>query len=196
MQIETERLLLREMSIEDLPFFALLHQDLEVVRYFGGQLWTEAKTRGWLEATIAFHRELGLGQHAIVRKADGRLIGRSGLVPFAVVERDEAPAICYWRAAPAGVEAEQVLELGYTLARAAWGQGYATEAARAARDWAFRERGVERLIALIDPGNLASSRVAARLGFAARGPARFIREPGAADPHGIDVAITLWERGR
>ncbi len=195
MRIETERLLLRELSLEDLPFLLELHRDLEVVRYLGGQPWPEAKTRSWLEATIAFHRERGLGQHAILRKLDGRLIGRSGLVPFAVAESEQGTC-CYWRAAPAGVEATLELELGYTLAREAWGQGFATEAARAVRDHGLGELRAERLIALIDPRNLASGRVAGRLGFAPRGPARFVRLPGVGDPHGTDVEVTLWATPR
>ena len=55
-------------------------------------------------------------------------------------------------------------ELGWALARAAWGHGYATEAARAVRAWAYAERGVERLISLIDPRNVRSVRVADKLG--------------------------------
>jgi RimJ/RimL family protein N-acetyltransferase len=55
-------------------------------------------------------------------------------------------------------------EIGWALVRAHWGRGYATEAARAVRDWARAERGYDRLISLIDPANVASQRVAERLG--------------------------------
>jgi RimJ/RimL family protein N-acetyltransferase len=57
------------------------------------------------------------------------------------------------------------LELGWTLARDAWGQGYASEAAGAAMAWAWTELGAPELISLIDPGNAASLRVAERLGM-------------------------------
>ena len=57
-----------------------------------------------------------------------------------------------------------VTELGWALARAHWGQGLATEAARAVREWTYAERGVERLISLIDPKNTRSVRVADKLG--------------------------------
>jgi RimJ/RimL family protein N-acetyltransferase len=57
-----------------------------------------------------------------------------------------------------------VPELGWTLAYDAWGNGYATEAARAVRDWVRTERGVTRLISVIAPANVASQRVAERLG--------------------------------
>ncbi len=56
-------------------------------------------------------------------------------------------------------------ELGWTFARAYWGQGYATEAAAAAMEHCFRTLGHQRLISLIDPRNLASARVATRIGM-------------------------------
>ena len=64
--------------------------------------------------------------------------------------------------ADAGGHAET--ELGWTLAQAHWGHGYATEAARAARDWGYAERGVGRLVSLIHPENRRSIRVAEKLG--------------------------------
>jgi RimJ/RimL family protein N-acetyltransferase len=57
------------------------------------------------------------------------------------------------------------VELGYRLARSAWGKGYATEATIAVRDHAFTSLGMKRLIAIIDPSNLASVRVAEKLGM-------------------------------
>jgi RimJ/RimL family protein N-acetyltransferase len=60
-------------------------------------------------------------------------------------------------------------EVGYLLGKSWWGRGYASEAARAAMDWAFRERGFDRLLSLIDPDNAASIRVAERLGETLRG---------------------------
>jgi RimJ/RimL family protein N-acetyltransferase len=56
-------------------------------------------------------------------------------------------------------------ELGWTLRREAWGQGYATEAARACRDWAFRSFELPYLISLIEPDNVRSTAVAKRLGM-------------------------------
>jgi RimJ/RimL family protein N-acetyltransferase len=57
------------------------------------------------------------------------------------------------------------VEIGYRLRRSSWGNGYATEAARAVRDYAFTVRGRKRLIALIDPSNAASLRVAEKIGM-------------------------------
>ena len=63
-----------------------------------------------------------------------------------------------------GLEIELEVELGWTLARDAWGHGYATEAAIAVRDWAFRELRPPRLISMIFPANVRSQRVAEKIG--------------------------------
>jgi RimJ/RimL family protein N-acetyltransferase len=95
-------------------------------------------------ATHAGHWLLrGYGVWAVERQTDGAFVGRVGL----------------WN--PAGWPG---LEVGWTLARDAWGQGYATEAARTAVEWAWAVLGAEGLISIIDPGNAASIRVAERLG--------------------------------
>ena len=106
----------------------------------------------WLERWAAN----GFGQFAVVRKADGRFLGRAGTIVWDTRT---------WRNSTlpeAGEHAQP--ELGWTLARAYWGYGYATEAAVAARDWVRREAGVGRLISLIAPENERSARVARRLG--------------------------------
>ncbi len=81
---------------------------------------------------------------------------------FWVVEREGAMIGRVWLWRPHGWP---VLEVGWLLAREAWGQGYATEAARASVEHAWRRTGVERLISLIAPENDASARVAQRLGM-------------------------------
>ena len=63
------------------------------------------------------------------------------------------------------IHGQPEIELGYRLRRAAWGQGYATEAARLVRDYAFHTLHIKRLIALIDPDNVPSIRVAEKIGM-------------------------------
>ena len=63
------------------------------------------------------------------------------------------------------VEGKEEIEIGYLFLRKSWGQGLATEAARAVRDHGFHTLGYARLISLIDPGNLASRRVAEKVGL-------------------------------
>ncbi|HRJ45529.1 MAG: GNAT family N-acetyltransferase [Caldilineaceae bacterium] len=80
-------------------------------------------------------------------KASGQFIGRCGLLPWQIDGVDE-------------------VEVAYTIAKAFWGQGLATEAALAIRDYAFASLGLTRLVCLIDDGNLASARVAEKMGMA------------------------------
>ncbi|MEO7995120.1 MAG: GNAT family N-acetyltransferase, partial [bacterium] len=81
---------------------------------------------------------------AIIRKSDGLLLGRVGLATWLIPDETE---------------------LGYGLARDAWGQGYASEAAIALRDWAFVHLPVPRLISIIADPNVRSQGVARRNGF-------------------------------
>lgn len=115
--------------------------DPEVMRYLGGSL---GRQQSWRQlALFAGHWTLrGYGIWAVERKEDGVLVGRAGL----------------WN--PEGWFG---LEVGWTLARAAWGNGYATEAGRAAMDWAWTALDAPDLISVIHVDNVASQRVADRL---------------------------------
>jgi RimJ/RimL family protein N-acetyltransferase len=98
----------------------------------------------------------GVGPFVLERREDGRVVGRAGVIVWDT--RD-------WRNstwADAGAHAQP--ELGWAIGRPYWGNGYATEAARAVRDWARRDRDVGRLISLVHPDNVRSQRVAERLG--------------------------------
>jgi len=142
-RVETERLVLRGWREEDLEAHAAMSADPEVVRYLGA---VQDRAQSWRGMALhAGHWALrGYGNWAVERKADGVLLGRVGL----------------W-----DPEGWPGLELGWKLARHAWGQGYATEAARAAMGWAWSELRAPRLISLIRPENLRSARVAERLGM-------------------------------
>ncbi len=164
----TERLHLRPLAASDLEFLAAMHGDPEVARYIGpGRPRSRAESAEWLERALALYETQGLGHLAVVRAADGVLLGRCGLLPFAVA-RGEGPvrrAFVPGEPVPAGVRTDTELEVGYTFARAAWGQGYATEAARAVRDDAFARLDVSSLISVIHPNNTGSRRVAERNGM-------------------------------
>ena len=101
-------------------------------------------------------RANGVGHLAAVRLEDGRFVGRVGFVVWDPVTWQ--PGVRH----EIGPRAE--IELGWALLRSCWGRGYATEAAAAARDWAFRELHLRRLISVIDPENPRSIAVAERLG--------------------------------
>lgn len=142
--LETERLTLRPFREDDVAAFFELSQDPDVVRYVGDRK-VPTLQEAWrgVAAWIGHWALRGYGQWAIEERGSGRLIGRAGIIN------------------PADWPGPEV---GYLLGRAWWGHGYATEAARAAMDWGFREIGFDELISLIDPANRASIAVATRLG--------------------------------
>jgi RimJ/RimL family protein N-acetyltransferase len=154
--IETERLMLRMPRLEDAePFFALF-TDPVAMKFLGGvhpdvSKDPEFPVRRWLERWEAN----GVGPLVAERREDGVVVGRAGLVVW------DTSAWTQTTYAEAGDHAQP--ELGWAVIPEHWGKGYATEAARAARDWA-RGLGIERLISVIAPANVRSQRVAERLG--------------------------------
>jgi RimJ/RimL family protein N-acetyltransferase len=143
-RLETARLILREWRPSDADAYAVLTADPEVMRYTGGVMDREQSWRSM--ALHAGHWTLrGYGNWAVERSSDGEFLGRVGL----------------WNP-----EGWLGLEIGWTLARRAWGNGYATEAAGAAMRWAWTVLEAPRLISVIHPENTASARVAERLGMA------------------------------
>lgn len=145
--LETERLLLRELTWDDLPDLAAALADEETMRYIGaGGARTLEQSAASMERMIASYEQLGYGLWATFYKPDGKWIGRCGIIRWEI-------------------EGQEELEVGYLITRPYWGQGLATEAAIAIRDWGLRELNRERLISLIYPANLASIRVAEKNGM-------------------------------
>src|SRR4051812_22339227 len=142
-RLQTERLLMREWRDSDLDAFAAFYADAEVMRYLTGEPIMRNDT--WRNmASAAGHWMLrGYGLWVVERKSDGAVIGRVGLI---------------------NPEGWPRLEVGWTLGRAYWGQGYATEAAQASMNYGFLTQDPDRLISLIAPENEASQAVAQRLG--------------------------------
>jgi RimJ/RimL family protein N-acetyltransferase len=142
--LHTERLILRMFREADFDAYAAMCADADVMRYLG-----DGKPLSRIDAwrSMAFilgHWQLrGYGLWAVEERASGELIGRIG---------------CYY---PGGWPG---FEIGWTLRRASWGKGYATEGARVAMRYAFEELGQPHVISLIQPGNERSIRVAERLG--------------------------------
>ncbi len=146
----SERLELRRFTAADLEPLLDVFGDPEVMRYVGEQrrpLRADG-VRALVAASDAHWDEHGFGLLAIVERSSGRLVGEAGL-QF--------------------LEAGPDIELGYTLARAAWGRGYATEAARAVLLWGFARLRLHRVLAVVDPANAASLHVLDKLGMARLG---------------------------
>lgn len=145
--LETERLILRCLSMDDLDALAVLYQDFEVRQYFPEGTLTYEETKEELEWIInVYYRQYGYGLWATILKDTGALIGRCGLLPWTIEQRSE-------------------VEVAYLLARRYWGQGLATEAARAIARYGFEQLNIPRLICLIDAENQASQRVATKIGM-------------------------------
>ena len=150
-EIDTERLLLRGWLDEDTEQWAELCADDEVMRPLG-RVSGLSLADAWREmAMLAGHWSLkGFGHWALESRASGELVGRAGLF-----QPPDWPG----------------LELGWTVARPHWGNGYAGEAAFAAMEWARDELGADHLISLIADENKRSQRVAEKLGMEQEGRA-------------------------
>ena len=142
--------MLRKPRLEDAEELVAAYSDQETMRYIGDGSTTDlAGTRAAVEKWLARWDANGSGFFVIERREDARIVGRAG---FLVWDPET------WTIATLDDRAE--VELGWTLIRAYWGNGYATEAALALRDWTDRRR----LISLIQHGNERSVRVAEKLG--------------------------------
>jgi RimJ/RimL family protein N-acetyltransferase len=149
-RLETERLLLRPPSQEDFPAFAQTMADVEHTRFIGLAATPAEAWRKW--AVIAGHWSLlGFGRFSIIEKTTNQWLGTVG--PWV----------------PEGWPGQEV---GWTLAPAATGKGYAYEAAAASLDYAFDVLGWKKVIHIIMPENLASIALAQRLGSTNWGPAK------------------------
>jgi RimJ/RimL family protein N-acetyltransferase len=167
-RLESARLVLRRMTQDDLPFFTRIHALPEVARYLypGGRPRSPEETAAFLRYTLASYEQLALGYLAVLRKEDGALIGRCGIMDLVVEAATPEHGIRRgWfgrEEAPAGVALTYECELGYTFDPAVWGQGFATEAAQRVRDYVRDVLRWPYAISAILPQNTQSRRVAER----------------------------------
>jgi RimJ/RimL family protein N-acetyltransferase len=169
-RLESARLVLRRVAPDDLPFFTRIHGLPEVARHLwpGGRPLSPETTAAWLRSTLESYERLALGHLAVVRKTDGALIGRCGLIDLAVEAKVPQHRIRQgWfgdAQAPTGVALTFECELGYTFDPAVWGLGFATEAAGCLRDYARDGLLLSHAVSAILPANARSRRVAERFG--------------------------------
>ena len=143
--IETERLMLRPLTSADVDQVVDLHSDPRVNQFVPFFSFDQALHR--ISEIEQQWSQRGHGIFAVELKSTGAFIGRCGLN--------------YWS------EFDEV-ELGWILKPEVWGRGYATEAAQSCLEWGFSRLDVRYFTAMIDPANIASARVAERLGFLPR----------------------------
>jgi RimJ/RimL family protein N-acetyltransferase len=170
-RLETARLRLRPPLLEDAPAVAELVTDNDVMQFLGGVVPEEEVGEVVEKWRLRWERN-SMGPFLVERREDGRFVGRAGIVVWDT--RTWTPSTFD----DAGPYAQP--ELGWALARAHWGNGYATESAHAVRDWVRRERGVGRLVSVIAPDNLRSQAVAQRLGASRVGTVRLFDTGDAA----------------
>jgi ribosomal-protein-alanine N-acetyltransferase len=143
--LETERLILRQMCFNDIDNLLQIFSDPGAMRYYPSTKSRE-ETAAWIDWNMRSYRENGFGLWAATLKDSAEFVGQCGLVAQEVDGRQE-------------------VEIGYLFVRRFWGRGLATEAARASRDYGINRLGYGRLISLIDPENMASRRVAEKVGM-------------------------------
>jgi RimJ/RimL family protein N-acetyltransferase len=145
--LQTERLILRRWRPEDREPFARMNADPEVMGHFLRPL-EPAESDAFVERIEARLAERGYGLWAVERREDGRFLGFTGLA-YQTFEAHFTPCV----------------EVGWRLARFAWGNGYATEAARESLRFGFEAAGLGEIVSFTSHGNTASRHVMAKLGM-------------------------------
>ena len=168
--LETDRLVLRRLTLDDLDDLAALYRDPDVRRYFPEGTLTREETREELDWIIEVqYGRYGYGLWATVLKETGAFIGRCGLVPWKVLDRREDILSLEGADEHPDGRTEVEAEVAYLLAKDRWGSGLGTEAARAILTYAFDALHLPRVICLFDPDNTASANVARKIGMTADG---------------------------
>ncbi len=160
--IETERLILRPWEERDRESYAALNTDPEVMHDYPvlpERVWVDAKFDRYTE----HFSDHGFGRWMLERKSDGAVLGYTGIMPMRL-----------------GHPFEEGMEIGWRLARAAWGHGYASEAARAALADGFGRLGFEEVLAYTAETNVRSQAVMRRSGMN-HDPARDFHHPDQGD---------------
>jgi RimJ/RimL family protein N-acetyltransferase len=152
----TPRLTLRPLCQSDLDGMRELHGDPEAMRFLNG-VWSEQQTSDILQRIIANYAASDLEWLAVADRQSNRFIGCCWVGPLGRKWCD-------------AIGEGPLIELGYRYVRHAWGQGYATEAARAMLQRGFGELNLKEIVAIVDSANYASDRVLAKLGLIYRRP--------------------------
>ena len=145
MILETERLILREMTQSDFPLLCKHLQDAEVM-YAYEHAYSDTEVQERIDKQFQRYKENGFGIWAVILKESGELIGQCGLSMQPFADRE-------------------VLEIGYIFQKAYWHKGYATEAAIACKEYAFDVLNADEVFSIIRDTNIASQNVARRNGM-------------------------------
>lgn len=160
MVLETERLYLRRLTAGDRPALCKILQDERAMYAYEGP-FSDGEVDDWITRQLQRYEQYGFGLWGVILKENGQLIGQCGLT------------VQPWNG-------EEVLEIGYLFQPAYWHNGYATEAAIACRDYAFKELGADEVCSIIRDTNIPSQNVALRVGMT-------IRESWVKHYRGVDM---------
>jgi len=147
MILETERLYLREMKQSDFNYLCKIMQDKETMYAYEGA-FSDTEVQEWLDRQIFRYQKWGFGLWAVIRKETDEMIGQCGLTMQPWKDRE-------------------VLEIGYLFQRLFWHKGYAVEAAKACKKYAFEVLNADEVCSIIRDTNTASQNVAIRNGMIA-----------------------------
>lgn len=146
--LETNRLLLKFPTQDDLPALLKLRMDPKVMRYIGnGGIQTPAEVEEFINLSITYQREYGLGFCLVFEKTTEQFIGQAGLFH-----------LCFDKT-------QKEFEIAYRLLPDYWGKGYGTELAKALVHWGFTHLKVEKLVAVTHPDNVASQQLLKNANF-------------------------------
>jgi [ribosomal protein S5]-alanine N-acetyltransferase len=145
MILETERLSLRRFDLQDVAGLQPVLGDPLTMEFYPAPLDTKS-VEGWIKKNLLRYERDGHGLWAVLLKSNHELIGDCGCILQ-------------------DVEGRSQVEVGYHIRRDLWGNGYATEAARACMEYAFDQLGARRVISMIRPPNVRSRRVAEKNGM-------------------------------
>lgn len=145
MILETERLYLRKLEQSDFEALCKILKDEETMYAYEGA-FDDSEVQEWLNRQIARYKKYGFGLWAVVLKENGEVIGQCGLT------------MQPWKNT-------EVLEIGYLFQRSYWHCGYATEAAKACKKYAFEVLKAEKVCSIIRDTNTSSQNVALRNGM-------------------------------
>lgn len=145
MILETERLYLRELNQDDFETLSKILQDEETMYAYNGA-FSDKETQEWLDRQIARYRKYGFGLWAVILKETNEMIGQCGIT------------MQPWKET-------EVTEVGYLLRKDYWHKGFAQEAARACKEYAFTRLKVDEVCSIIRDTNIVSQNVALRNGM-------------------------------
>ena len=145
---QTDRLNIRKLEIGDIEVWRTFFENNSYLKYLGLDLSLDSKTQSidWIERQLWRYDNNSYGHHALIDKNTNKFVGQCGLLTQEVENKKE-------------------IEIGYHILPKYWGKGYATEAAKKIRDFAFENEITDTLISIIDIRNAASQKVAEKIGM-------------------------------